>query len=152
MREYPSREATEYQGSPVALRLSKATARIARPHKSVSSVAISLSPSFPVRLRALKRVLDARCVPLSTARRWDAACIESIGNLTERRCSRLLSLADNGQDVRSVFVRLCLHGFHRVLRATWSLGLPRATPRAFAALSVEIRACAFSLPTRLVDG
>jgi hypothetical protein len=105
--------------------LSKATARTAGPHKSVSRVVISLSPSLPVRSRTLKQVLHARCVPLPTTRRWDAACIESIGNLTERRCSRFLSLADNGQDVRRVFVRLCLHGFHGAPTGHVELGVTR---------------------------
>jgi hypothetical protein len=150
IREQPSREATEYQGCPVALQGYRKDREAAQKR---SNVGILPSPSLFVDLRALKQVLHARCVPLSTTtRRWDAASIESIGNLTERVRTRLLSLADDGQDVRSIFVRLCLHGFHGVLRVTWSLGLPRATPRAFAPVTVEIRASAFSLPTRLVDG
>jgi hypothetical protein len=110
VREHPGREATEYQGSPVALQGYRENREAAQERFERCHLVVPISSRA---LRALKQVLHARCVPLSTTRRWDAACIQCLGNLTQRARTGLLGLTDNGQDVRREPIGLGNHGLHR---------------------------------------
>jgi len=60
----------------------------------------------------LKDVAHGLGVPLTTASRRDTSGVQCRSNLPQRRCTGLLGLSDNGQDVCRVSVSLSLYGGH----------------------------------------
>ena len=61
----------------------------------------------------LQNVRDTLGVPLPTARRRNASCVECLRNLPERPRAGLLCLADDRQHISRLAIRLGLHGAHR---------------------------------------
>src|ERR1700681_2588098 len=92
---------------------------IARPQKSVPVIASMFSSS-----RATKHVANGLGMPLAPARRSHTPRIECLSNLPQRRCTGLLGLSDDREDIGRVSVgfrhdsNLCVPAGHVELWAT----------------------------------
>ena len=83
----------------------------------------------------LKDVRDTLGIPLPSPCRSNTACIQRVRNLPERTRPGLLGLPDDWQHIGRVASASAFTAPTAFLRASWSLGLPRVTPRALAAES-----------------
>ena len=88
-------------------------------------------------LHALKNVADGLGVPLPPAGRRDTTGVQGVRNAPQCSRARLLCLSNDGRTFAAYLSASAFTASTAPLRATWSVGLPRETPRAFAAA----RAC-----------